>query len=72
MRIRRVLIALFALGTLGGYGSAIATGSCHARARRAAWERHVASLCVDAARKPAGASQQSRDVDLQDDDARPW
>ena len=55
MRIRRVLIALFALGTLGGYGSAIASSSCHAHARRAAWERHVAHLCADAAKNPAAA-----------------
>jgi hypothetical protein len=63
MRIRRVLIALFALGTLGGYGSAIAGASCHARARRAAWEQHVAHLCAGAARDPASAPA---------DDASPW
>jgi TPP-dependent trihydroxycyclohexane-1,2-dione (THcHDO) dehydratase len=50
MRIRRVLIALFALGTVGGYGSAIAGASCHARARRAAWEQHIAHVCIDAAK----------------------
>ena len=53
MRIRRVLIALFALGTLGGYGSAIAGASCRAHARQNAFERHVAHLCADAARNPA-------------------
>jgi hypothetical protein len=57
MRIRRLLITLFALGTLGGYGSAIAGASCHARARRAAWERHVAHLCADAARNPGAAER---------------
>jgi hypothetical protein len=36
---RRLLIALFALGTLGGYGSAIAGASCN-RARHAAWWSH--------------------------------
>ncbi len=61
MRIRRVLIALFALGTVGGYGSAIATSSCHARARRAAWERHVATLCADAARRPPPPGAAPRD-----------
>jgi hypothetical protein len=55
MRIRRVLIALFALGTLGGYGAGFASSSCHAHARRAAWERHVAHLCADAARNPGAA-----------------
>ena len=62
MRIRRVLIALFALGTLGGYGSAIATSSCHARERRAAWERHVAHLCADAARRPAEATRDDSEI----------
>ncbi len=51
---RRILIALFALGTLGGYGSAIAQGSCHARERQNAFERHVAKVCADAARHPEG------------------
>jgi hypothetical protein len=63
MRIRRVLIALFALGTLGGYGSAIAAASCHARARHDAYERHVAHICAEAAKNPAAAPQ---------DDPRPW
>jgi hypothetical protein len=62
---RRILIALFALGTIGGYGSGIASASCHARARRAAFERHVAHLCADAAKSPDTA--QGRD-----DDAYPW
>jgi len=67
MRFRRVLIALFTLGTLGGYGSAIATSSCHARERRAAWERHVAQICADAARRPAPPGAASRD-----DGDNPW
>jgi hypothetical protein len=54
---RRILIALFALGTLGGYGSAIAGGSCRAHARRSAFEHHVAKICADAARNPAAAPQ---------------
>ncbi len=61
---RRLLIALFALGTLGGYGSAIAGMSCRAHARRAAWERHVAHICAEAARNPDAAAQ--------DDPSRPW
>ncbi len=64
MRIRRLLIALFALGTLGGYGSAIAGASCHAAARRAAYERHVAHLCADAAKNPSSAPR--------DDPSPPW
>jgi hypothetical protein len=61
---RRALIVLFALGTLGGYGSAIAGSSCHAHARRAAWERHVAHICAEAAKNPSAAPQ--------DDPYRPW
>ena len=58
---RRLLITLLALGTLGGYGSAFAGMSCHAHARRAAMERHVARLCVDAARSPATAAPSSQE-----------
>jgi hypothetical protein len=64
MRIRRLLIALFALGTLGGYGSAVAGASCRAHARRAAFERHVAHICADAARNPGAATR--------DDTNPPW
>jgi hypothetical protein len=68
---RRLLIALFALGTLGGYGSAIAGSSCRAHHRQAAWERHFAHLCASAARAPAGAAAAD---DAADDDPsyRPW
>ena len=53
---RKILIALLALGTVGGYATGFASMRCHARWRRAAFERHVAALCVDAARRePAGA-----------------
>jgi hypothetical protein len=54
---RRILIALFALGAIGGYGSALMGASCHAHARRAAWEQHVAKVCVEAAKRaPAAAA----------------
>lgn len=49
---RKLLIALFAFGTVAGFGSGIASmAMCHHRAegRRAAFERHVADVCVDAA-----------------------
>ena len=62
---RRLLIALFAFGTLGGYGSAFATSHACARQRQAAWERHVAHLCADAAKNPAPAAQD-------DPSYRPW
>jgi hypothetical protein len=49
---RRLLIGLLALGTIGGFGSGIASmmgaGRCH-QSRREAFERHVAQVCVDAA-----------------------
>ena len=64
MHFRRLLIALFAIGTIGGYGSAIACGSHRAHARRAAFERHVARICADAARNPSSAHQ--------DDPYQPW
>ncbi|AUX41076.1 uncharacterized protein SOCE26_024810 [Sorangium cellulosum] len=47
---RKTTIALLALGTVLGYASGLASLGCHAEARRQAFERHVASLCVDAAR----------------------
>ncbi len=50
---RRILIALLALGTVGGYGSAFACARHHARERHDAFERHVADLCVGAAERAA-------------------
>ena len=51
---RKIRIALLAFGTVAGYGSGIAHLACF-RARHAAFEQHVAKVCVDAARdaKPA-------------------
>jgi|HubBroStandDraft_6_1064221.scaffolds.fasta_scaffold123374_3 hypothetical protein len=62
---RRILIALFAFGTLGGYGAGIAGMSCRAHARRDAFERHVAHICADAARNPASAP-------TEDEPGYPW
>jgi hypothetical protein len=47
---RRILVVLLALGTIGGYASGFASLSRHHEGRRAAFERHVAQICVDAAR----------------------
>lgn len=47
---RRLLVVLLALGTLGGYAAGFASLNCH-RDRRAAFERHVADVCVEAARQ---------------------
>ncbi len=71
---RRILIALFALGTIGGYGSALAGMSCRAHARQRAYERHVAQLCAEAALTQAGsqASPGRPQAAPQDDPYRPW
>ena len=55
---RKVLIALFAIGTVAGYGSGFAHLRCCHRARQQAWEQHVARVCVDAARRSQGAPGQ--------------
>ncbi|AUX21379.1 hypothetical protein SOCEGT47_018610 [Sorangium cellulosum] len=47
---RKITIALLALGTVVGYASGFASLRCRAEARRDALQRHVASLCVNAAR----------------------
>ena len=61
---RRLLIVLLTLGTIGGFGSGIASMRWHAHARRAAFERHVAAVCVDAKRRaaeaPADSAQENR------------
>lgn len=47
---RKVLIVLLALGTVGGYASALCGARCHRESRQDRFERHIASICVDAAR----------------------
>ena len=47
---RRLLIAILALGTVGGYAMGFRGASCRGHDRREAFERHVAKVCVDAAR----------------------
>lgn len=59
---RQITLALLALGTVVGYASGFASLRCRAEAHRAAVERHVASLCVNAARdadRPDRAAQRS-------------
>ncbi|MGH7282295.1 MAG: hypothetical protein ACRELY_12265 [Polyangiaceae bacterium] len=49
MRRRRpFLMALLAVGTIAGYASGFASMHCHSD-RRAAFEQHVADVCVAAA-----------------------
>jgi hypothetical protein len=52
---RTILIALLTLGTIGGFGAGIAGMKCRAHARRDAFERHIAEVCVDAARASKSA-----------------
>ena len=51
MRHKRALIALLTLGAIGGYAAGFMSLGCHAHGRRAAYERHVADVCVQAARE---------------------
>jgi hypothetical protein len=53
---RKLAIALLALGTIGGYASGFAALRCNAASRRAAFQQHVAALCVNAAREADAAS----------------
>lgn len=51
---RKILMVVFAVGTVAGYGSAFSHGNCwreRHEARREAFERRVAKVCVDAARE---------------------
>ncbi|WP_437281043.1 hypothetical protein WME90_10930 [Sorangium sp. So ce375] len=51
MMRRQITIVLLALGTVAGYASGFSSLRCRAEARRDAFQRHVASICVDAARE---------------------
>jgi len=59
--MRRPFLLLFlGLGALVGFGSGVRQLRWHQWARRAAFERHVAQVCVDAARSgqaPGGPGQ---------------
>ena len=48
---RRIVMAVLALGAIGGYAMGFASMHRHHHDRKAAFERHVASVCVDAARR---------------------
>ncbi|EYF01683.1 hypothetical protein [Chondromyces apiculatus] len=51
MMRRKLMIVLLSVGTVGGFASGFSSMRCRAHARRAEFERHVASVCVDAARR---------------------
>ena len=48
---RKLLIGLFAFGTVAGYGSSFACFKHRHEHRRAHFERHVAHVCLEAARE---------------------
>ncbi|XYI00833.1 hypothetical protein ACMHYB_14150 [Sorangium sp. So ce1128] len=57
MMRRQITIALLAVGTVFGYAHGFSSLRCRAEARRDAFHRHVASLCVDAAREAERAER---------------
>jgi hypothetical protein len=50
-RTRKIAIVLLSLGTIVGFGSGFASMRHRACARRDAFEKRVADICVDAARR---------------------
>jgi hypothetical protein len=59
---RKILIAVLGLGTVLGFAGGFASMRACGSHRREAFERHVAKVCVDAARgaPPAAADTQQR------------
>ncbi len=49
---RRIVIVALAAGAILGFGSEFHHAQCCRRNRQEAWERHVARVCIDAARDP--------------------
>jgi len=53
---RKLLIGALVLGTIGGFASGFCSMRHHHMSRRAAFERHVADVCLEAAeRRQKGA-----------------
>lgn len=48
---RKLLIILLSLGTVAGFGYGFRSLACHRDSHRAALERRVATVCIEAARK---------------------
>lgn len=61
---RKALIALLGIGTIFGFSTGFASMSHHwhhrAEQRRAAWEAHVADVCVEAAQRADRAERTDR------------
>jgi len=47
---QRLLVGLLAFGGLGGYVGGFVSLARHSHQRREAFERHMAQVCIDAAR----------------------
>jgi hypothetical protein len=60
---RRILMAVLAVGTVAGYGSGFAHMRHCSRDRHAAFEQHVAKVCVDAARGTGGTAAPAPNAD---------
>jgi hypothetical protein len=45
------------MGTIGGFGAELDCARHHAQGRRDAFERHVARVCVDAAKRGADVDE---------------
>lgn len=58
---RKALIALLALGTAGGYAAGFASMSCRAKHRRAAFEDHVADVCLRAVQRAESGEAQAEE-----------
>lgn len=56
---RKLLIAVLALGTVGGFASGFRSLRCHHQSRRAAFENHVADVCVRAAERSQEEAKRS-------------
>ena len=60
-RTRKIAIVLLSLGTIVGFGSGFASMRHRACARRDAFEKRVADVCVDAARRQDRAEELAQD-----------
>lgn len=69
---RRIIMGLLALGTIGGFAAGFASMGCRAHSRREAWERHVADVCVGAAKRHEAEQEDgdSKRRDRDDSDGR--
>jgi len=67
---RKILIGLLAFGTIGGYAAGFGSMRCRAEHRRERFEDHVASVCVEAARRADRDDRGRADAPDRDDGPR--